>query len=80
MHQRSQTSLAAKAVAALASVLFLSVTTMPQGEPAYRNAKLPVEQRVADLLSRMTLEEKVAARRHVAKPGFRQRSAANAHR
>jgi beta-glucosidase len=29
-------------------------------QPAYRNAQLPVEQRVADLLSRMTLEEKVA--------------------
>jgi beta-glucosidase len=28
--------------------------------PAYRNPKLPVEQRLADLLSRMTLEEKVA--------------------
>jgi beta-glucosidase len=30
------------------------------GQPAYRNTQLPVEQRVADLLSRMTLEEKVA--------------------
>jgi beta-glucosidase len=30
-----------------------------QDAPAYRNAKLPVEQRVEDLLSRMTLEEKV---------------------
>lgn len=30
------------------------------GEPAYRNPKLPVEQRVADLISRMTLEEKVS--------------------
>ena len=29
-------------------------------EPAYRNAHLPVEQRVADLLSRMTLQEKIA--------------------
>ena len=28
--------------------------------PDYKNASLPVEQRVADLLSRMTLEEKVA--------------------
>ncbi len=28
--------------------------------PAYRNPKLSVEQRVADLLARMTLEEKVA--------------------
>jgi beta-glucosidase len=29
-------------------------------EPKYRNAGLPIEDRVADLLSRMTLEEKVA--------------------
>ena len=28
--------------------------------PGYKNPRLPVEQRVADLLSRMTLEEKVA--------------------
>src|SRR5215467_1972605 len=28
--------------------------------PPYRDARLPVEQRMADLLSRMTLEEKVA--------------------
>ncbi len=27
--------------------------------PAYRNSKLPIEQRVADLLRRMTIEEKV---------------------
>src|SRR4030095_12409940 len=31
-----------------------------QETPPYRNPKLPVGQRVADLLSRMTLEEKVA--------------------
>src|SRR5260370_39773766 len=31
-----------------------------QQVPPYRDAKLPVEQRVADLLSRMTLEEKLA--------------------
>jgi len=31
-----------------------------QETPAYREAKAPVEQRVADLLARMTLEEKVA--------------------
>jgi len=28
--------------------------------PAYRDAKLPIERRITDLLSRMTLEEKVA--------------------
>jgi beta-glucosidase len=31
-----------------------------QSVPAYKNSKLPIEQRVTDLLSRMTLEEKVA--------------------
>jgi len=31
-----------------------------EGKPDYKNPQLPVEQRVADLLSRMTLEEKVA--------------------
>jgi beta-glucosidase len=31
-----------------------------QEAPDYRNPKLPMEQRVADLLSRMTIEEKVA--------------------
>lgn len=34
--------------------------TQAQDVPAYRNAKLPLEQRLADLLARMTLEEKVA--------------------
>ncbi|HXG92041.1 MAG TPA: glycoside hydrolase family 3 N-terminal domain-containing protein [Blastocatellia bacterium] len=29
-------------------------------QPAYRNANLPVDQRVADLLARMTVEEKIA--------------------
>src|SRR2546425_181783 len=34
-------------------------TTAPEA-PVYRDARAPVVQRVADLLSRMTLEEKVA--------------------
>ena len=29
------------------------------GKPAYKDASRPVEERVSDLLSRMTLEEKV---------------------
>jgi beta-glucosidase len=29
-------------------------------QPAYKNARLPIERRISDLLSRMTLEEKVA--------------------
>jgi beta-glucosidase len=40
-------------------VSMLSVTVFAQ-TPPYRNPNLPVEQRVADLLGRMTLEEKVA--------------------
>src|SRR5215471_3430021 len=42
-----------------ALVLLFSAAALAQ-TPAYRDARLPVEQRVADLLSRMTLEEKVA--------------------
>ena len=38
----------------------LVLRSQSQDAPAYRNLKLPVEQRLADLLSRMTLEEKVA--------------------
>ena len=34
---------------------------LAQGALPYLDPKLPVDQRVADLLSRMTLEEKVAA-------------------
>lgn len=51
-------------LAVLVAVLIVCVSTHVAGQaqdvPAYRNAKLPVEQRLADLLSRMTLEEKVA--------------------
>src|SRR5271168_2376313 len=49
------------------SVLLLIVAALygwpsvaQEAAPPYRDPKLPVEQRVADLLSRMTLEEKVA--------------------
>ena len=38
----------------------LAASALPQENPPYRNSKLPLEQRVADLLSRMTLEEKIA--------------------
>lgn len=40
--------------------LLLGIGAHAQAAPPYRNAALPVERRVADLLSRMTLEEKVA--------------------
>jgi beta-glucosidase len=46
---------------ALAGLLcFAGSSACGQETPPYQNPKLPVEQRVADLLSRMTLEEKVA--------------------
>ena len=41
--------------------VFVPVAHMnPQDGPDYKNPRLPVDRRVADLLSRMTLEEKVA--------------------
>jgi beta-glucosidase len=36
-----------------------STATADSGAPAYRNASLPVDQRVSDLLSRMSLAEKI---------------------
>ena len=41
-------------------VVATSNTHSQQAGPDYKNPRLPVDQRVADLLSRMTLEEKVA--------------------
>ena len=40
--------------------LLLAVSVLPQDNPPYRNPKLPLEQRITDLLSRMTLEDKIA--------------------
>jgi beta-glucosidase len=42
-------------------VVSLALSSMPAQDvlPDYRNPRLPIEQRVADLLKRMTLEEKV---------------------
>src|SRR5882757_10757370 len=37
----------------------LSVTAQAGTAPLYRDSKAPVEQRVEDLLGRMTLEEKI---------------------
>jgi beta-glucosidase len=44
----------------LAVFSLLAVSVLPQEQLPYRNPKLPLEQRLADLLSRMTLEEKLA--------------------
>ena len=43
----------------LATSLFAATSVMPAESAAYRRADLPVEQRGADLLARMTLEEKI---------------------
>ena len=51
---------AAKATGMLLLGWVFSPTAGAQALPPYRDAKLPVEQRVADLVSRMTLEEKIA--------------------
>jgi beta-glucosidase len=50
---RRQLSIAVLAAAA-------TLTAAAQSTPPYKDASLPVERRVEDLLSRMTLEEKVA--------------------
>src|SRR3954449_2651845 len=42
----------------LAIALALPLAAAAQ-QPAYRNASLPIDRRIDDLLSRMTLEEKV---------------------
>jgi beta-glucosidase len=51
-----------------ASVLFFSssMAQQPPDAPAYKDMKLPVESRVKDLVSRMTLEEKVSQLGHTA--------------
>ncbi len=49
-----------KALLFLIAFLLFTVSVLPQEIPPYKNSKLPLEQRVADLLSRMTLEEKIA--------------------
>src|SRR5579883_792879 len=42
----------------LALTLLFAALASAQSTPPYRAPKLPIEQRIADLLSRMTLEEK----------------------
>jgi beta-glucosidase len=56
----SSVRLALGALMALAVCASTQLRSEAQDVPPYRNSKLPIEQRVADLLSRMTLEEKVA--------------------
>ena len=55
-----------KLMKAVASVLLSLVFSLPlsaqtkQPPPKYKNPRLPIEARVNDLISRMTLEEKVS--------------------
>ena len=47
----------------LLSACSLCPTLQAKGDYPYRNAKLPTAERVADLLNRMTLEEKIGQMR-----------------
>ncbi|HJQ30741.1 MAG TPA: glycoside hydrolase family 3 N-terminal domain-containing protein [Pyrinomonadaceae bacterium] len=61
LHRSRRARAAALLCAALALVcLAPRRAEVKQSAPDYKNPRLPVERRVADLLSRMTLEEKVA--------------------
>jgi beta-glucosidase len=46
-------------IAFVAASLALTVSAFAASDVAYKNASMPIEQRVQDLLSRMTLEEKI---------------------
>lgn len=46
--------------AVLLSLLFVSSSVLAQDAPLYKDPAQPVDARVADLLARMTSEEKVA--------------------
>jgi beta-glucosidase len=60
MSRGSQVRLAAKSALSFFALLFLCLSSRAQSNAPYRDPKLPVDQRVSDLLSRMTLEEKAA--------------------
>ncbi len=61
MKLRPHSALAALLIVVSGALVFPARISPVQGSnpPAYRNPQLPVEQRVADLLGSMTLEEKV---------------------
>jgi beta-glucosidase len=60
MRRRSRIHFVTRIILSLIVFGLLRFSSHAQDVPAFRNPHLPIEQRVADLLSRMTLEEKVA--------------------
>jgi beta-xylosidase len=56
----SQSYAVVRGISILVAAFVVCSGALAQNAPAYRDPKLPVEQRIADLMSRMTLEEKVA--------------------
>ncbi|HKV37349.1 MAG TPA: hypothetical protein VJP89_23600, partial [Pyrinomonadaceae bacterium] len=60
MRKRRTVSLSISAAVVISFWLPVARMNSQQKAPDYKNASVPVERRVADLLSRMTLEEKVA--------------------
>ncbi len=58
--RRRVAALLCAALCITSSVVFVPRTRSQVSPPDYKNPRLPVERRVADLLGRMTLEEKVA--------------------
>jgi beta-glucosidase len=65
------TALAAALVAALITVLF--VVPGDAGDPTYPDPALPADERVQDLLGRMTIEEKIGQMTQVAVPAIEGR-------
>jgi beta-glucosidase len=65
------TALAAALVAALITVLF--VVPGDAGDPTYPDSGLPADERVDDLLGRMTIEEKIGQMTQVALPAIEGR-------
>jgi beta-glucosidase len=59
MRDRSRSAALGHCFGMLVVFLTCCIATQAQ-DPPYRNSALPIEQRVADLISRMTFEEKVA--------------------
>lgn len=49
----------------LCGCLFLTGISVFAQEPPYKQSQLPIQERVDDLLKRMTLEEKIAQIRHI---------------